>query len=103
AVLAGRAVIIAPQAFTDSAVVDAISEFYAPHTITLSAEEHGAFVGNSIALSDDVVWMSTRANAALTDANRAKLDAARFRVDAVDLDGIEVAGGSLRCCVAEIF
>jgi hypothetical protein len=103
AVLAGRAVVIAPSAFTDSAVVDGISEFYAPNTVTLNAEEHGAFVGNSIALSDDVVWMSSRADAALTDANRAILEQAGFRVAPVELDGIEVAGGSLRCCVAEIF
>ena len=29
--------------------------------------------------------------------------AAGFRVETVDLDAIEAAGGSLRCCIGEIF
>ena len=103
AVLAGRAVVIGPEAFADQAAVEAISSLYAPHTIMLSHEEHAAFVGNSISLSEDVVWMSAGADAALTDAHRAALADAGFRVASVELDGIEVAGGSLRCCVAEIF
>ncbi|MHA6693120.1 arginine deiminase-related protein [Homoserinimonas sp. A520] len=102
-VLAGRAVIIGPHAFADPAVVDAIASLYAPHTIILEPEEHLAFVGNSISLSPDVVWMSAGADAALTDQHRADLADAGFRVESVELDGIEVAGGSLRCCVAEIF
>jgi hypothetical protein len=103
AVLAGRAVIIGPHAFADPDVVDAIASLYAPHAIILEPEEHLAFVGNSISLSDDVVWMSAGADAALTDQHRADLMDAGFRVESVELDGIEVAGGSLRCCVAEIF
>ena len=103
AVLAGRAVIIGPHAFADPGVVDTIASLYAPHTIVLEPEEHLAFVGNSISLSDDVVWMSAGADAALTDQHRADLMDAGFRVESVELDGIEVAGGSLRCCVAEIF
>jgi hypothetical protein len=103
AVLAGRAAVIGPQAFADRAVVDAIASLYGPHTVLLEPEEHLAFVGNSIALSDDVVWMSAGADASLTDEHRAVLAGAGFRVESVELDGIEVAGGSLRCCVAEIF
>ena len=103
AVLAGRAAIIGPRAFADLAVPDAIASLYAPHTLLLEPEEHLAFVGNSIALTEDVVWMSAGADAALTDEHRATLAAAGFRVKSVELDGIEVAGGSLRCCVAEIF
>ncbi|MHA6669104.1 arginine deiminase-related protein [Homoserinimonas sp. A447] len=103
AVLAGRAVIIGPHAFADPAVVDAIASLYAPHTIILEPEEHLAFVGNSISLNETQVWMSAGADAALTDQHRADLADAGFRVESVELDGIEVAGGSLRCCVAEIF
>jgi hypothetical protein len=103
AVLAGRAVIIGPQAFADQDVVAAISSLYEGRTLTMTPEEHLAFVGNSIALSNDVVWMSAGADAALTDEHRAELADAGFRVESVELDGIEVAGGSLRCCVAEIF
>lgn len=102
-ILAGRAAIVGPHAFADPAVVDAIASLYAPHTILLEPEEHLAFVGNSIALSEDVVWMSAGASAALTEGHRTGLADAGFRVESVELDGIEVAGGSLRCCVAEIF
>lgn len=103
AVLAGRAAIIGPHAFADPAVVDVIASLYEGHAILLEPEEHLAFVGNSISLSEDVVWMSAGADAALTDEHRAELADAGFRVESVELDGIEVAGGSLRCCVAEIF
>ncbi|HEU4806814.1 MAG TPA: arginine deiminase-related protein, partial [Homoserinimonas sp.] len=94
AVLAGRAVVIGPQAFADPAVVDAIASLYAPHTIVLEPEEHLAFVGNSISLSETQVWMSAGADAALTDQHRADLADAGFRVESVELDGIEGAGGS---------
>lgn len=103
AVLAGRAVVIGPDAFSDPTVVDAIASLYAPHAILLEPEEHLAFVGNSISLSETQVWMSAGADAALTDQHRSDLADAGFRVESVELDGIEVAGGSLRCCVAEIF
>ena len=103
AVLAGRAVLACPKGFADPAVVDAITALYAPHAAILSAEEHAAFAGNAIALSADVVWMSARAGRSLTPASRAVLSAAKFEVRTVDLDAIEAGGGSLRCCVGEIF
>ena len=53
--------------------------------------------------ADPMQWMSAGADAALTEEHRAELADAGFRVESVELDGIEVAGGSLRCCVAEIF
>ena len=65
--------------------------------------EHAAFAGNCIALSGDAVWMSANADAALSPAHRARLAAAGFRVESVALDAIEAGGGSLRCCVAEVF
>ena len=45
---------------------------------------------------------------ALTNSNplyayRALFEGAGFRVETVELDAIEAAGGSLRCCVGEIF
>ena len=82
---------------------DAIAALYAPHAVACSPAEHAAFVGNAIALSPDRVWMSERARATLTEAHRAVLTEAGFVVDAVDLGAIEAAGGSLRCCVGEIF
>jgi putative nucleotidyltransferase with HDIG domain len=65
--------------------------------------EHAAFAGNAIALSDDVVWMSAQADRALGPDSRGALAAAGFEVRSVELDAIEAGGGSLRCCVGEIF
>ncbi|MEN1941529.1 arginine deiminase-related protein [Luteimonas sp. MJ174] len=103
AVLAGRAAIICPAGFADPGVVDAIAALYAPHAIPLPPAGQAAFAGNAISLSDDVVWMSQRACDALEPASRRALADAGFEVRAVPLDAIEAAGGSLRCCVAEIY
>ena len=103
AVLAGRAALVCPGGFADAAVAAAILQFYAPHGISLTLAEQAAFAGNAIALSGDRVWMSGTAERALTAPSRAALAAAGFDVNAVELSAIEAAGGSLRCCVAEIF
>lgn len=102
AVLAGRAAVVCPRGFADPAVPAAIAGFYA-QTITCDAGEHAAFVGNCIALSADTVWMSANAAAALSATHRQQLVTAGFRVETVALDAIEAAGGSLRCCIGEIF
>lgn len=103
AVLAGRAAIICPRGFADPAVVAGIGALYAPHAILLSPAEHAAFAGNAVALSDDAVWMSAHAGRSLDGATRAALAAAGFDLRTVELDAIEAGGGSLRCCVGEIF
>lgn len=103
AVLAGRAAIVCPAGFADRAVVDAIVSLYAPHAVLCAAAEHAAFAGNAIALSPDKVWMSALADRSLAPANRKRLRDAGFGVETVELDAIEAAGGSLRCCVGEIY
>lgn len=103
AVLAGRAAIIGPKGFADPMVVEAITKLYAPHALLLSHGEHAAFAGNAIALSDDAVWMSGAAGRALAPASLAILAAAGFALRTVELDAIEAGGGSLRCCVGEVF
>lgn len=103
AVLAGRAVLASPAGFADPAVVEAIATRYAPHALLLSPAEHAAFAGNALALSTDAVWMSAAAECSLQASTRAGLAAAGFSVHSVDLAAIEAAGGSLRCCVAELF
>jgi hypothetical protein len=103
AILAGRAVLASPAGFTDARVLQALEAVYAPHCILLSPGEHAAFAGNAIALSDDAAWMSAAAGASLTAATRARLDAAGFAVRTSELDAIEAAGGSLRCCIGELF
>jgi hypothetical protein len=103
AVLAGRAALICPRGFADQRVVDAVRTLYAPHAIVLSDAEHAAFAANAIALSHDVAWMSAGAERALRNATHVALGAAGFAVRSVPLDAIEAAGGSLRCCVGELF
>ena len=103
AVLAGRGLVLHEGSFRDPAVPAAIAEVYGDRVLRLSDEEKAAFVGNCIALGPDEVWMSTRAAAAMRPASRDALRAWGFEVRSVALDEIEKAGGSLRCCVAEVF
>ena len=102
-VLAGRSLVIAPDGFADAAVVSTIEALYAPYSLRLSAAEKAHFAGNCIALSERDVWMSQAAATSLQSAQYSLLEAAGFRVRSVPLAEIEKAGGSLRCCVAEIF
>lgn len=102
-VLAGRALVIAPDGFADPAAAAAISQAYAPRVVTLTPAQKADYAGNCIALSDTSVWMSARAAASLTAVQRAAFADAGFSVEAVALPEIEKAGGSLRCCVGEIF
>ncbi|WP_460758674.1 arginine deiminase-related protein [Lysobacter fragariae] len=104
AVLAGRAAIVCPDGFADAAVVEALRTFYSPqHTVLCSRQEHAAFVGNAISLSPDTVWMSANAGRNLSRESRDILAGAGFQVRTVELDAIEAGGGSLRCCVGEIY
>ena len=103
AVLAGRAAVVCPAGFAEPSVAAAIADLYAPHAVVCDAAEHAAFVANCIALSADTAWMSAAAGRALSPEHRATLAEAGFRVEAVELDAIEAAGGSLRCCIGELF
>ncbi len=103
AVLAGRAALICPDGFAEPSAIEAICAMYASHAIRLSAAERAAFAGNAIALSSDVVWMSATAERALSSVTRSELTAAGLSVRSAPLNAIEAAGGSLRCCVGEVF
>jgi hypothetical protein len=103
AVLASRAAMIAADGFADADVPVAIADVYAPQTIQLSPAQKNAFAGNAISLSTDTVWMSQRAAESLTPSQRAALENWEFSLRSVPLAEIEKAGGSLRCCVGEIF
>jgi hypothetical protein len=102
-VLASRALVIHPPSFQDPEVPRAIAELYDGKVIVLSDAEKAAFAGNCIALSERDVWMSASAAAALTPRHSADLSGWGFEVKSVELGEIEMAGGSLRCCVAEIY
>jgi hypothetical protein len=101
--LAGRAVILATDGFADPAVPHAIARAFDDRVVWLTPEQKRAYAGNAITLADDRVWMSARAAASLAPEQRAALAAWGFRIGTVELDEIEKAGGSLRCCVGEIF
>ena len=102
-VLASRALVIHPPSFRDPEVPRAIAALYEERVIELTDAEKAAFAGNCIALSDCDVWMSAAAAKALTPQHRADLGAWGFDLRCVPLPEIEKAGGSLRCCVAEIY
>jgi hypothetical protein len=101
-VLAGRAAVVADDGFADPAVPAAIASLYAPAVVRLDPPQKAAFAGNCLALSADTVWMSQSGADALRADQRATLATAGFELRAVDLSELEKAGGSLRCCVAEI-
>ena len=103
AVLAGRAALVAADGFADARVPAAIAQAHAGATVLLDRAQKEAFAANAIALAPERVWMSTRAAASLRVDQADVLAAAGFRIGAVELGEIEKAGGSLRCCVAEIF
>ena len=102
-VLAGRAAVIADDGFADPAVAQAIAELYPRQALRLSDAEKTAFAGNCLALAEDTVWMSQAGARALSPINRAIMGSAGFTLQSVDMSEIEKAGGSLRCCVAEVF
>jgi hypothetical protein len=103
ALLAGRALMLAADGFADPAVPKAIAQAYGDRAVWLAPAQKQAFAGNAITLAEDRVWMSARGAAALTPRQRADLEGWGFAIGSVALDEIEKAGGSLRCCVAEIF
>ncbi|KFN50259.1 arginine deiminase-related protein [Arenimonas composti] len=102
-VLAGRALVICADGFADPAVPAAIAALYAPRVVALDAAQKAAFAGNCIALDEGRVWFSRRAAQALRAGQREVLASAGFAIGEVELGELEKAGGSLRCCVAEIF
>lgn len=103
ALLASRAVILAADGFADPAVPDAIAKAYNGHVVHLDVTQKQAFAANAITLCDERVWMSARAASLLSEAQREALAGCGFTIGSVDLAEIEKAGGSLRCCVGEIF
>ncbi len=101
--LGGRSLVIGPSAFKDESVAAALIELYGTDAIVLDSNELRGFAGNCIALDQDRVWMSERAADGLQAATRSLFAKRGWHVASVPLDEVEKAGGSLRCCVAEIF
>ena len=102
-VLAGRALVLHRASVADAAAADAIAHLYGGAVIWLSDEEKAAFAGNCIALSNRHVFLSARAHQSLAASTRQRFLDLEFELVPVALDEIEKAGGSLRCCVGEIY
>lgn len=102
-ILASRALVIAPSGFADTKVAGAIADFYRPAVIELSAIQKAEFAGNCIALSQHAVFMSARAERTLDAEQLAALRSHGFTLVSVPMPTLELAGGSLRCCVGEVF
>ncbi len=102
-VLAGRSLVLCGEGLADRDVGAALHQAYAGDCIDLDNDEKNAFAGNCIAVRDGEVWLSAAAAAALAPPTRAAFARHGWRLCPVELDEIEKAGGSLRCCVAEVF
>lgn len=102
-VLAGRTLVLCAQGLADPAAGRALARAYAGELVELSVEEKNAFAGNCIAVGEGKVWMSAAANAALAPSSRSRFAALGWSIHTVELSAIEQAGGSLRCCVAEVY
>ncbi len=103
AILAGRACVLHPGAFSDPEVPEAIGRVYEGHTLVLTEEEKHHFAGNCLAVTDKDVLFSSTARRALRPSSLQALESWGFRVHEVDVDELEKGGGSLRCLIAEIF
>lgn len=101
-VLAGKTLILCREGIVAEAA-SVLMSAYGDNAVPIALAEKDAFVGNCIALREGSVWMSARAAGALSPASRNALTVQGWRVCSVDLSEIEKAGGSLRCCVAEVF
>ena len=81
----------------------AIARSLDDRVVWLSRAQKNAFAGNAIALATDRTWISARGTGSLDPDQLAEIERAGFRIGDIALDEIEKAGGSLRCCIAEIF
>ncbi|MEE4175297.1 MAG: arginine deiminase-related protein [Xanthomonadales bacterium] len=102
-VLAGRACIAVPDAFVDSAVPGVLEQAFPDRCLFLTTREKEDFAANCIALTDRDLFMSARAEAGLRPESRRTLTDWGFRIHATDLSELELAGGSLRCMITELF
>lgn len=101
--LDGRGLLVCPEGFADRRVADAIAAIHGRACVLIDVDEKAGYAGNCIALGVDGLWMSACAARRLKPASRAGIEALGLRIQAVELDELEKAGGSLRCMIGEIY
>ncbi len=102
--LGGRGLLLCGEGFANPDDANRVAALYPPEqVIWISRAEKQQFVGNCIALGGDQLWMSARAEAAMTTATRTAIAKLGLQVCSVDLSELEKAGGSLRCMIGEIY
>ena len=102
-VLASRMVIICPDAFVDPKAAEAIIEAFDGQAVVISEDEKKAFAGNCLAVNFEDVLISQTAMDQLRPATIDQIERGSFQLHPVAMDEIEKAGGSVRCCIGEIF
>ena len=102
-VLASRMVVICPAAFVDPAAPDAIIEAFDGQAVEISSDEKKAFAGNCLAVNFEDVLISQTALDQLRPSTIDQIERGSFKLHPVAMDEIEKAGGSVRCCIGEIF
>jgi len=102
-VLASRALVICPEAFVDPKVPDAIAEAFPGHVLELTTAEKEAFAGNCLAVTFNDLFISAAAWRALAPEKKRRMESWDFSIHIVELNEVEKAGGSIRCCIGEIF
>ncbi len=102
-VLASRAVAVAPSGFADVRVPAAIAALYGGRALRLDARQKAEYAGNCITLAEDALFLSRRAHDSLDAVQRTLLADWGFTLHAVPMPMLEKAGGSLRCCLGEVF
>lgn len=102
-VLAGRTLVLCRKGLADPEAAQALVQAWQGQCVELSDEEKTAFAGNCIAVREGEVLMSQSGAGSLRPQTRQALAGQGWHLRSVDLSQIELAGGSLRCCVAEIF
>ena len=102
-VLAGRTLVLCRDGMADADAAQALVEAWADDCVQLDAAEKNAFAGNCIAVREPVLLMSQAGVDGLRAQTRQALAGQGWQLCPVPLSQIELAGGSLRCCVAEVF
>lgn len=102
-VLAGRTLVLCREGLADPVAAQALVDAWQGHCVELDAAEKNAFAGNCIVVREPELLMSQAGVDSLRPATRQALAEQGWQLQPVPLSQIELAGGSLRCCVGEVF